>query len=111
MEVLEKVKLEHLEEEARALAELIGIENFKKLVRIYGGASIYIPKMDSISKEARNEQIREEFTGDNLHELALKYHLTDKWVRDIIAGENGEIDLPGQMSLFDYDDDFREVNL
>lgn len=100
MGLLDKVAMEHLNGECRDLAELIGLENFKKIVEVYSGSTFYIPKVDRVVKEVRNEQIREEFTGGNIHELALKYNISDKWVREIVAGGSGE-DIPGQMNIFD----------
>ena len=102
MELFEKVTMEHLEGENRDLAELIGLENFKKMVKVYSGSTLYIPKVESITKEARDERIREEFTGGNLHELALRYGLTDRRVREILS-ENHTGEIPGQISLFDED--------
>ena len=44
MDLLEKVQMENLDEEQKMLAELIGLEAFKSLVRAFNGTSIYIPK-------------------------------------------------------------------
>ena len=37
MDLLDQVKLENLDEEQKALAELIGLEGLKNLVRAYNG--------------------------------------------------------------------------
>lgn len=100
MGLLDKVTMEPLSGESREIAELIGLEHFKKIVKTYSGASFYVPKIDSVVKGVRDEQIRKEFTGGNIHELALKYGITDKWVREIVSGDDDE-DIPGQMSIFD----------
>ena len=42
MDLLEKVQMENLDEEQKMLAELIGLEAFKSLVRAFNGTSIYI---------------------------------------------------------------------
>ena len=47
MDLLEKVQMENLDEEQKMLAELIGLEAFKSLVRAFNGTSIYIPKTGS----------------------------------------------------------------
>ena len=73
MDLLEMVQMENLDEEQKVLAELIGLEAFKSLVRAFNGTSIYIPKIESLEKTVRDELIKEEFDGSNYKELALKY--------------------------------------
>ena len=43
------------------LVDLIGIENFIKLIKVYGGSSLYIPNENSILKPIRNRLIKEYF--------------------------------------------------
>ncbi len=106
MDLLDQVKLENLDEEQKALAELIGLEGLKNLVRAYNGTSIYVPKIESLEKAARDEYIKEEFDGGNYRELALKYGLTETWIRNIVLEKAKEIKarpLDGQMSIFDLE--------
>ena len=84
MDLLDQVKLENLDEEQKALAELIGLDGLKNLVRAYNGTSIYVPKIESLEKAVRDEYIKEEFDGGNYRELALKYGLTETWIRNIV---------------------------
>ena len=84
MDLLEMVQMENLDEEQKVLAELIGLEAFKSLVRAFNGTSIYIPKIESLEKTVRDELIKEEFDGSNYKELALKYGLTETWIRNIV---------------------------
>ena len=65
MDLLEMVQMENLDEEQKVLAELIGLEAFKSLVRAFNGTSIYIPKIESLEKTVRDELIKEEFDGSN----------------------------------------------
>lgn len=105
MELLDKVQLENLDEEQKVLAELIGLEAFKNLVRAFNGTSIYIPKVESLEKAVRDEMIREEFDGGNTKELALKYGLTEVWIRNIVLDKAKEIKarpIDGQMSMEDF---------
>lgn len=105
MNILDRVQLEHLDEEQKVLAELIGLENFKSLVRTFNGTSIYIPKIESLEKIVRDEQIKQEFDGNNYRELALKYGLTETWVRNIVSDKVKEIrarPIEGQMSIADF---------
>jgi Mor family transcriptional regulator len=81
----------------REIAESIGIENLIKLTKIVGGATIYLPKPESLVRPVRDARIREEFNGYNHLELAKKYEVTDRWIRELC----GEGHLQGQYSLFD----------
>ena len=106
MDLLDKVKLDNLDEEQKSLVEIIGLEGFKALVRAYNGTSIYIPKIESLEKEVRDEMIREEFNGGNYKELALKYGLTEVWIRNIVMEKAKEIrarPIEGQISMFDLE--------
>ncbi len=105
MELLDKVQMDNLDEEQKTLAELIGLESFKKLVKAFNGTSIYVPKIESVEKAVRDNMIREEFNGGNYKELALKYGLTEMWIRIIVMDKAKEIrtrPVDGQMSIFDY---------
>ena len=77
------------------LAELLGTENMLTLVESYSGMIIYVPKLDSLLRN-----IRQEYDGTNTRALALKYDVSESWVKRIASiDERGEI--RGQTSLFD----------
>lgn len=82
--MLDKIKIEDLQEEDVVLAELIGLDNFKKLVMAYGGGYIYIKKYDTIFRYVRDEEIQKKFNGFNYRELAREYGLTVNRVRNIV---------------------------
>lgn len=44
----------------REVADLIGFENYLKLIDVYAAETIYIPKRDSFERIARNQRIVEE---------------------------------------------------
>lgn len=105
IDLLDEVKLENLDDEQKILAETIGMENYIKLVRKYEGILVYVPKAESLIKTVRDEKIREEFNGGNYRELALKYGLTETWIRSIVSDKAKEIKakpLDGQMSIMDF---------
>mgnify|MGYP005835036007 CR=1 FL=1 len=93
---IKELTADELPEEYKELASIIGIENLMKLTQRYGGAALYIPKYDSVTKTIRNKRIKEEFNGGNYKELALKYNLCETWIRNIINSK----ELDGQLSLF-----------
>ncbi len=96
---IEKITLEKLSAEQKELAEIVGIEAYRKLVTNYGGMNIYIHKLETILRESRNIEICNAFNGFNYRELAKKYNLSEKTVREIISGRDAE-PLDGQISFF-----------
>lgn len=100
-DMFDMVDIDDLTGAQRDIAEIIGIEAYKKLVRYCGGGNIYIGKADEIVKGIRDEKINAEFNGLNVHELAIKYGLTDNAIRTITQNNPmkrrpGQI--PGQSS-------------
>ena len=88
MSALDRVQLSDLDEEQQQVAELIGLDNYKRLVTVFGGLSIYI---------------REEFDGYNFKELAGRYGLTEVRIRSIVSDKMREFrarPMDGQQSLF-----------
>ncbi len=75
------IQPDDLNEEQQHLAELIGLDNFAKLVQVFGGTNIYIPKAEAFG---RNEKIRQEYNGRNIKSLAVKYGLTERQVYKLI---------------------------
>ena len=62
-------------------------------------------KIESLEKTVRDELIKEEFDGSNYKELALKYGLTETWIRNIVLDKAKEIKarpIDGQMNLTDF---------
>ena len=66
------------------LVDTIGIEAFKKLIKNYGGSSLYIPNENSILKPIRNRLIKKHFNGNNYKELAKEFKISEMQVRNII---------------------------
>lgn len=82
----------------RMIAEAIGTDNFYKLAEIVGGTTIYIPKPESLTRPVRDARIKEEFNGYNHLELARRYGVTERWVRQLC----GPGKVPGQLSILDF---------
>ncbi|MGL5191726.1 MAG: Mor transcription activator family protein [Paraclostridium sp.] len=68
----------------RDLAEIIGIDALIKIIRYYGGSSVYIPNENSILKPIRNRLIKENFNGTNYKELSKDFKISEMQVRNII---------------------------
>ena len=82
----------------KEIAEAIGVENFYMLTKVVGGATIYLPKPDSVLRPVRDARIKAEFNGYNHPELAKKYRVTERWVRQLCG--DGKIE--GQIDIFEF---------
>lgn len=104
MRLEDNITMADLDEEQQQLAELIGLDNYVKLVEVYGGISIYIPKPDRLERAERDKKIREEFDGYNYRELAIKHQLTEVRVRSIVSDITREVrarPMDNQLSFAD----------
>lgn len=99
MDIEKIVSLDQLSGDQRELAEIVGLEAYRKLVANYGGMSVYINKPETILRDLRNTEICNSFNGFNYRELAKKYHLSEKTVREIVSGKEAE-PLDGQTNFF-----------
>ncbi|EYE88286.1 hypothetical protein Q428_08785 [Fervidicella metallireducens AeB] len=100
--MLDGIEINDLPPNQKDIAELIGFENYKKLVCNFGGNNVYIQKEDTLTKNVRNKKIVEMFNGNNYLELSKKFNLTERAIRTIITEElavkEGE-----QITLFEIE--------
>lgn len=97
---LDKLTIDQLHGSQLEIAEVIGIEAYRKLVASYGGSSIYISKADSVMNRLRDTEIYSKFDGTNYLELAHMYNLAENTIRDIIYRQSSGHEAC-QMTLFD----------
>lgn len=97
MSFLDTVTLDDLSGEQLDIAELIGIENYRKLVKHFGGNQIRILQEDTLVKEKRDNEIRKLYNGHNELELSQRYNLSDRTIRAITANLKR---IDGQTSFF-----------
>ena len=80
------ILLEDVPQEYRDIAETLGLNKFLELCDLCGGATVYVPKIDSINRDARNRQIRELFDGHNYKSIDHQFRLSERQIRKIING-------------------------
>jgi Mor family transcriptional regulator len=71
-------------ERYRPIAELIGVENFIKLADYSKGDTFYIPSSEFFLRPIRDQRIREEYKGNNTRQLAQKFKISERRVREIV---------------------------
>lgn len=70
------------------LLDKIGFNALYALIEDFGGSSIYIPNKKSLFRNCIAIQINKEFNGGNYRELALKYGLCERTIRNITNKKN-----------------------
>lgn len=95
--LLDEIDRCDLPETWQTLADSIGVVNVIKLCKVFGGTSLYVPKLDSIVAPAKRRVISKEFTGNNHKDLAKRFELSERSVYDIVMEGNWR---KNQLSLF-----------
>lgn len=80
------IRPEDVPEEYRDLAEGLGLPAFLRLTRLRGGQSLYVPKTESLEREARDRDIRARFDGGNFRALGTRFGLSERQIRKILHG-------------------------
>ncbi len=91
MDIDKLTNVDQLRDDQKELAEIIGLDAYKKLVVNYAGSFLYIQKIDSVLKDLRDDEIREKFDGGNYGKLAREYNLAEATVRDIVAEKRKQL--------------------
>lgn len=101
LRLAEEVRLEDLKDAHPATLQAIhaiGVGAFVEMSHATGGITIYVPKFENVVAPARNRLILKEFDGGNYAELALRYSISEGWVRQIINQQRFK---DSQIGLFD----------
>lgn len=102
--MLREMTIDDLAEKHQLLAQVVGIDGLRSLIRNFGGGQIYIPKTADLLKEMKVKAILKEFDGSNRKQLAIKYDVSESFVysvvRELIA-QDIKHNIPGQTDFFD----------
>lgn len=84
-ELLRTIQLDDVPLEYQDIASALGMEHFIRLITLCGGQSLYLPKLDSLTRGGRDREIRARFDGGNYRALAAQFRLSERQVRKIVA--------------------------
>lgn len=87
-EVVMEIKMEDIPDNMIAMVEIIGMEEFIELSKLYGGDILYIPSYRSLKRQSRNRQINMEYDGFNARELSQTYDLSVGQIHRITRSKN-----------------------
>ena len=92
--------MKEINDDFKALAEIVGPKLALKIVRAFAGSMIYIPK--NILTARRHSEVMDGYkSGKSYRELSLLSGYSESHVREIISRKN-KIDA-SQLSLFQFD--------
>lgn len=80
---LENVEYEDLNDIYNEIATLLGLDAAIAIYNKFRGTQVSFP-LEMLSKEFIFRQIRNDYNGYNIRELATKYGYTEKWIRKIV---------------------------
>ncbi|MDZ4910500.1 transcriptional regulator [Clostridium perfringens] len=69
------------------MVDIVGIENFLQICKMYGGSSIYIPVYNKMIMGDRNRRIVGEYDGKNIDRLRVRYDLSKEQVKYVLRKE------------------------
>lgn len=72
------------------IGQRFGVDMLDAILDIFGAGTLSVPSRDNfwkrLERDLRDERIRAEFSGHNHAELAERYDVTSRQVRNILAG-------------------------
>jgi len=83
-ELLKELDINDLPEQYRLLAAKIGLDTLIAVSKAVGGTQQYVPMTFELIKCLIYKKIMEEFEGDNIQSLAIKYGVSESTVRRTI---------------------------
>ncbi len=78
------IELDDVPFDLREMVEFIGIENFIKVCRFYGGRIVYVPLYKNLLIKYINRKIIAEYNGKNFDELRLKYSMSNSQLKRVL---------------------------
>lgn len=86
---LDELTMEQLNCKTQLLAETLGMDAFKRMLRVYDGTgNLHIPSLSTLTAPIRNEHLYEDYMrGASILDLAAKYELGESMIRKIIKEE------------------------
>ncbi|MCF6246904.1 MAG: hypothetical protein L3J69_06030 [Desulfobacula sp.] len=104
MNYWDDVTKDDFEDETMSLmVETLVRDAIKKVVKMFGGDSVYVPKAESVIRKSRDRRIFMEFKkGYRYRELAVRHNLTTRYVREIISAQkkSNRIVTEEQLEIF-----------
>lgn len=84
---LDEITIDELPEDQREIAEAVGMEGYRNLVRLIGGTPMRILKKGTLIKARRDAKIRKLYReGYSIPKLAATFDLSDRTIQNVVYG-------------------------
>jgi Mor family transcriptional regulator len=81
----ERQLMESLPGDLRRIAEVAGLEAAVRIARAFRGTYLYVPGLDDLMKQIRDEKIRREYDqGGSVKRLSIKYGITERGIWKVL---------------------------
>ena len=98
---MRNIDINEFREPYKSIAEVIGVETMIKLSENFPSVTLYIPTVSELLRQVTYKNIIEEFNGDNIKQLALKYKVSERTVYRVLRNKINNTKFKNQISLFD----------
>lgn len=91
-DILDKVSIDDLPLQVREIAEVIGLENAKKLISVLGGSSYYVPKVSTFRTVVFAKDMQADASLIRRHsyrKLGKMYGISDATIYNTISNTKG----------------------
>ena len=68
-----------------AMAEIVGMDKFIEICKLYGGSTVYIPVHSKVTLAERNRQLVKDYNGKNIDALRVKYGISNQQIKRILS--------------------------
>lgn len=82
-----KIMMDYIHYELHLMVDIVGIDKFLEICKMYGGNSIYIPVHRKVVMGDRNRKIVQEYNGKNLKYLSRKYNMSNQHLKGLLKKE------------------------
>ena len=66
------------------LYKMLGYDNLIFLIDMYGGTTLYIPRLHWVFKDCISIAVRKDFGRLGMYELCQKYGISERTIKDIV---------------------------
>ena len=81
------IKMEDVPYNLHQMVEIVGIEKFLLICKMYGGDLIYIPVYNKVVMGDRNRKIAQDYNGKNIDRLRVRYNVSKEQIKHILKKE------------------------
>lgn len=79
-----EIREEDVPENLYQMLEIVGSDNFREIIRLYGGDKVYLPTYNAVLKSSKKREILRRYNGINASQLSIEYGVSVNYVRKLV---------------------------